>query len=368
MTPKLSNARVTLNRLLEYFQFYCSIEGELEVKGSRSWGLLATMLVALAAVAGAGCGSGGETTAETPATPAGKAEAAGFDGVHGGEVELVLQVKHFKKKPESVKMRVLGTFVKNEGEPLPQFDLAIESHGELAGHNIEFLSGPLVRKEKWVFNFDGKVYEPDHATFEELKSKFAAAEQEEGDPGNAMACVEAAEGFNVADVVHHVSFEGKSETLDAKKVETFGADLDLQAVIDEAIKLGKESPGCKTQLEAVGVPPAAQLEKLEKEVSGSLTASRLTLSLDKKGTVRYFNVLANFELPHNQELEVEVLMRLTRVNEVTEVPYAKGYSPWSALLGQFGLNESDLKQASAGEIYLGALGVLADRLFGREGS
>lgn len=335
------------------------------MKLSGAWTLLAMVIVA--AGVGAGCGGGG-ATAEAPATPAGRTEAAGFDGVHSGEVELALQIRRFKKQPEAVRMRALGTFAKNEGEALPQFDLAIESQGKLGGHEIDFLSGPLVRTEGWVINFDGKVYEPDHATFQELSSKFAAAEQEKGGAGNAMACVEAAEGFNVGDVVHHVTSEGKSETLDGKKVEAFGADLDLGAVIDEVVKLSEESPGCKAQLEAVGVPPAAQLEELEKKLRGSITASRLALDLDKKGTIRYFNVLVDLELPQHQKLEIEVLMRLNRVNEVTELAYAKGSSPWAGLLSQFGLDEGDVKQASASEIYLGALEVLAGRLSGREGA
>jgi hypothetical protein len=315
----------------------------------------------------AACGSGGdETTDEAPATSAGKAEAANFDGVQSGEIELALEIDRYKKKPEEVNMRILGNFLKTGEGALPQFDLAIESNGDLAGHNIEFLSGPLIRPEKWIVNFNGKVYEPDQATFKELKSKFEEAQEEEGGAGNAMACVEAAEGSSVTDVLHHVSFEGKGETLDGVKAETLGADVDVSAAIDELIELTEASPGCKAQLEAVGLPSEAQLKALEKELKGALTASRVTLSVDKHGLVRYFKILANVELPRSEELEVELVMRLTRVNEVTELPDTHGYDPYPALLKQFGLNDEDVKQADAGEIYVGILEVLADRLFGSE--
>jgi hypothetical protein len=338
----------------------------VQVRSAGALVLVAALIVATAIV---GCGSsGGEDTAEgLPASPAGKAEAADFDGVHSGEIELALEIDRYKKKPEEINMRILGNFMKTGEEALPQLDLAIESNGDLAGNKVEFLSGPLLRADKWIVNFDGKVYEPDHATYEELKSKFEAAQEEEGGAGNAMACVEAAEDFNVTDAVHHVSFEGKGETLDGKKVETVGADLDVSAAINELIGLGEESPGCQAQLEAVGLPPAAELEELEQELKGSLTAARLTLSLDRNGVARYFKILANAELPHNEELEVELVMRLNRVNEVTELPNTHGYSPYAALLKQFGLDNEDVKQADAGEIYVGVLGVLADRLFGREG-
>jgi len=344
------------------------MEGELAVKGIGVWTLLG--LVMLAAVVDGGCGNAGgeEATGEVPASPAGKAEVAAFDGVHSGEVELALEIDRYKKKSEEINLRILGNFMKAGEEPLPQLDLAIESNGDLAGHNVEFLSGPLLRAEKWIVNFDGKVYEPDQATFNELKSKFEAAQEEEGGEGNAMACVEAADGFSITDVVHHVSYEGKGETLDGKKVETVGADLDVSAAIDELIKLGKESPGCKAQLEALGLPPAGELEELEKELKGSLTAARLTLSLDKDGVVRYFKILANVELPRNEELEVELVMRLSRVNEVTELPNTHGYSPYASLLKQFGLDSQEVEQADAGEIYVGVLEVLSDRLFGLEGS
>jgi hypothetical protein len=331
-------------------------------------GLIAgAFLFVVLALAACGDGGGEETSDQVPATPTGKAGAANFDGVHSGEIELALEIDRYKKKPEEINMRILGNFLKAGEEPLPQLDLAIESNGDLGGRNVEFLSGPLLRAEKWIVNFAGKVYEPNKSIFEELKSKFEEAQEEEGGEGNAMACVEAAEGFDVTDLVRQVSFEGKGESLDGKKVETLGADLDVSAAIDELIELTEGSPGCKAQLEAVGLPPAVQLEKLKRELKGKLAGSRVTLSVDKNGLVRYFKILANVELPRSEELEVELVMRLNRVNEVTELPNTHGYSPFPALLKQFGLDEADVKRADAGEIYLGVLEVLADRLFAREG-
>jgi hypothetical protein len=329
--------------------------------------MVVVMLVS-GAIAGCGASGGGDTSEGLPESPAGKAEAANFDGVHSGEIELALEIdRNNKKNPEEINMRILGDFLGAGEAALPQLDLAIESNGSLAHHNVEFLSGPLLRADKWVVNFAGKVYEPDQATFKELKSKFEAAQEEAGGEGNAMACVEAAEGFDITDVVKRVSYEGEGETTDAKKVQTVGAELDPAAALDELIELGEGSPGCKAQLDALGLPPPAQLKALEKELQASLTSARLTLSLDRHGLTRYFKILANLELPHKEELEVELVMRLSRINEITGLPITHGYSPFSALLNQFGLDMQDVKQAGAGEIYVGILGVLADRLFGREG-
>jgi hypothetical protein len=336
------------------------------VRIGRAGALLLVAMLCMGVVAGCGGGDGGTTSEALPASPSGKADAANFDGVHSGEIELALEIDRYKKHPEEINMRILGNFINAGEDGLPQVDLAIESNGDLAGHHIEFVSGPLLRADQWVVNLNGKVYEPGQATFKELKSKFEEAQGEAGGEGNALACLEAAGGFDITEAVHHVSFEGKGETLDGVQIETVGADLDAPVVIGELIKVIEESPGCQAQLEAVGVPPAAQLQELAKELEGSLTAARLTLSLDKHGVARYFKILANVELPHNQELEVELVMRLTRVNEVTELSNSHGYSPYAALLKQFGLDNQDVEQASAGEIYVGVLGVLADRLFGRE--
>jgi hypothetical protein len=335
----------------------------------RWWAVGAMCLLASVVLAACGSGEGGETTTEAPATPAGKADLANFDDVHGGELELEFQVFRSKKKQpqEEITMRTVGTFMKAGEEGLPQVDVAIESNGELAGRKVEFLSGPLLRDDKWIVNFDGKVYEPDQASYEELRSKLEEAQQEERGEGNAMACVEAADGFSVTDLVHDVSYEGKGEGIDGTPVEMLGGDFDPAAAIDEVIQLVEASPGCKAQLEAVGLPPIPELEVVQKELKENLVEPpRITFSLDRDGVLRYFKMLANVELPHGEELEFELVLHLNRVNEVTSMPITHGYTPYPSLLKQFGLDNEDVRQADAGEIYVGILEVLSDRLFGRE--
>jgi hypothetical protein len=323
-------------------------------------------LLAVVFLAACGAGDGDDAPVEVPASPKGKVEVANFNGVHSGEVEFTLRIRREGKKPEEFNLRILGPFLKAGEEALPQLDPAIESNGDLAGRHVEFLSGPLLRADKWVVNFDGKVYEPNHQAFEEMKAKFEAAQEEEGGEGNAMACVEVAEGFEATDVLENLSYEGPGEAIDGTKLQTVGADLDVVAAIDDLIELSEGSPGCKAQLEAIGVPSAAELEKLEKELKGSLANARMTISIDKNGVVRDLQVLAHVEQPRDEELEVELAMRLNRVNEVTSLPITHGYTPYPQLLRQFGLDNEDVEQAEAGEIYVGILEVLSDRLFGRD--
>lgn len=323
--------------------------------------LALVVLVGLLALAG--CGSGGGP-ATNRSSPQGEAENAGFSGVKSGELEVALEIDRYKKpQPEEINMRILGNFMgAGEGE-IPKVDLAIESNGDLDGRSVEFFGGPLWRDGKLVLNFEGKVYEPGHATFEELKTKLEEA-QGEGGPGDAGTCLEAAGDLNIGQVLQNVSFEGKGETLEGTPVRSFGADLDLPAAIGELIDLSEE-PVCEAQLEALGLPPVAQLEELQKQLRGSVVASLLTLETDESGVVRYLKILSNVELPHNEELEVELVVRLNQVNEVTELPETHGYSPFGALLKRLGLDPEDVKQADGDEIMVGVFEVLSDGLFGR---
>jgi hypothetical protein len=323
------------------------------------------VLVALLAIAGCGGGGGNDSSSANSGTPQGEVEGAGFGGVKSGEIEIALEIDRYKKpQPEEVNMRILGNF-KGAGEgEIPELDLAIESNGNLAGRNVEFLSGPLWKDNKVVVNFDGKVYEPDQATFEELKTKLEDA-QGGGGAGDAGVCLEAADDFNIAGVLHNVSFEGKGETLEGVPIKSFGADLDLPAAIGELIKVSAD-PACKEQLEALGLPPVAQLEELQKQLKGSVVASLLTIGADKNGVVRYLKILANVELPHNEELEVELVVRLNRVNEETELPETHGYSPFGSLLKRFGLDSADVEQADGDEITVSVLEALSDAMSGRE--
>ena len=325
------------------------------------------ILPALVALAAVGCGGSDGSSETVPNTPQGAAESAGFQGVHSGELEVAFEIDRYKKpNPEEINMRILGTFMGAGEGSLPQLDMAIESRGDLDGRTVEFLSGPLWKDDKVVVNFDGKVYEPDKATFEDLKSKLEAAQDEEG-AGDAGACLDAAGDFEVTGVLRKLAFERTSETLDGKPTKVVGAELDVPAALEELARLS-EDPACGAQLEAMGVPAAAQLEVLKQRLKHSVISSPVTVQVGKNGVLRYLKILTNIELGSKEELELELIVRLNRVNEVTELPETHGYAPFPALLKQFGLDAEDIEGADGGEITAAMLEALSDRLFGREGS
>ncbi len=309
------------------------------------------LLVATFVVAGsiAACGGGGETTDQPPTTPRALAEGAAFEGVHGGELEVVLKITRLKK-PEGIKMRMIGSFMKAEEGKLPEVDFGLESHGSLAGNEVDFNSGFVLLPERAVISYgptEGElVYQTDKDTFEELRSDFEDSLGEGGD-GDATACLGAAGDFNLAKVLRRFSSEGKGETLDGKQVAIVGADLDVPAAIDELTKLG-EDDGCRAQLEALGVP-VTQLKALEKQLNSSLADARVTLEIDKNEVIRYLQVLMSVELPRNEKLEVEFYLRLNKINEVTELPRPIGESPFGTLLKKLGLDLQQFKEAENGE-------------------
>lgn len=291
------------------------------------------------------------TTIPAAATPQELAASAGFDGVESGELEIALEIDRYRKpQPEEINMRILGNFMGAGDEDLPEFDFGIESHGPLAGHEVDFNSGFVLLPQRAVVSYgptEGElVYQPDKATFEELKSDFEDA-QGEGGAGDVGACLEAAGDLSLADVLSHVSLEGKSETLDGEPIEVVGGELDVPAAIDELVRMS-EDEGCEAQLEAVGVS-VAELKVLENQLKKSLISAPVTIGIDKHGVFRSLKVLVNVELPSNEELEVELVMRLNKVNEVTELPQPVGVTPFEALLKKFGVDLQKVKEADSGE-------------------
>ncbi|MGN6558860.1 MAG: hypothetical protein ACTHLH_12755 [Solirubrobacterales bacterium] len=300
------------------------------------------------------------------------AEVAGFQGVRSGELEVAFEIdRYMPGRPEEVNMRIVGNFMGMGEGKMPQMDMGIESRGPLGGREIEFSGGLTLLNDRIVLTYGppgiATTYRPGSARFEKLKSKFEEAQGEEG-AGNAGACVEAAGDFNLSEVLSHVHFEGDNsykgltQLPDGTNAYAVTAQLDLPAAFQEVVKL-TEDPACNAQLEALGLPSVPQLEELEKQVEGSKATA--LLNIDKHGVIRYLETRVNVELPHNEELEVELIIRLNEVNEITRLPHPKGYTPFPVLLKKFGVDTQTLEEANFEEIFLAFLEANADALFGR---
>ncbi|HET9677595.1 MAG TPA: hypothetical protein VFP21_08845 [Solirubrobacterales bacterium] len=313
-------------------------------------------------------GGGGDETPTLPEDPKGMTEAAGFYGIHNGELEILVKINRIKQgHSEKVEMRMVGPFVKGAEGHLPEVSMGIESHGLVEGQEVDFNTAATFLGNQMGFTYGPtekeQTYRLEKGTFEKLKSNLEEAQQEGGE-GDVGSCLEAAGDFSLSKVLRRASFEGTTETLDGTKVKVVGADLDLPAAIEQLAELSHD-PACGAQLEAVGVPPAPQLEKLGKQLQGSVVNPRVTLSLDKHATVRGLEALAKVELPR-EELEVELIGRLDSVNEVDEMPMPESSAPFASLLKKFGVDVQTLEEADGDEVFLSFLKVAALGVIGRD--
>lgn len=330
-----------------------------------SRGISTFLLFLLVAVGLGACGGGGEETTDVSgATPQEMVEGANFEGVHTAELEVELEIDRYKPhEPEEINMRILGSVIGlGEGE-LPGFDFAIESKGPLSGRNVEFSGGLLYKGANAVANLEGQTYEPSQSVLESIRSSLEEAQQA-GDVGNAMACFEAAQGIPLSQVLHGLKREGRSKYFDGTPVFYVGGTLNVPGLIDALIRMGEE-PACAAQLKAAGVPSAAELEVAKAAVTGKIKEAPLQIAVDKHGLVRNLSAEALGTNARGEEVEVEFLIRVLKVNEPTELATASGSAPFLQLLKKVGLSEEQLAEAGGGEIWTGFLEGIGKMLTGR---
>jgi hypothetical protein len=325
------------------------------------------LVVALLVLALAGCGGGGETTV---GGPAGLAEDAGFHGVKSGELEVALEIDRYKphRHSEEVNLRIIGPFIEAGEGHLPQLDMGIESHGPFEGREIDFNSSLSLLTDQAVMSYGPtekeETYGPDRATFEQLKSEVEEA-QGGGGEGDAGACLEAAGDFNLTQILRRPALKGKAKTLDGTPIRLVGAELALDRAIDQLIALS-EDPACGAQLNAIGVPPKADLEQLKRQLEGHVTTNEVILGVDANGVLRYLEARVKTDLQGGEELEVELAVRLSGVNHKIELPRPSPSAPLNGLLSQFGIDLETVQATSGEEIFPDFIGAVAHGLVGRD--
>lgn len=326
------------------------------------------LLAVLAALAGTlvacGGGSEGEDTAAAAPGLEGVAEQANLEGIESAEFELALEIDDHVAE-EEINMRILGPYMTNEEEEMPQLDFAVEANGALNGEQIEFLSGLALLADRAVLHYQGQTYEPDPAEFEQLKSSFEESYGEGGE-GDATACWQAAEGIQLNQLVDNLSNEGKAETLDGVAVTRLSGDLDVPQTFDALIEL-TEDPACGAQLQAMGSWSVQELEAIERELKGRLSEKRVEIDLDKQDRLRRLALdlmVVGGKGGKKEKVEVDLDLRLGRVNEITELPNPSPAKPMSALAKRLGFNPLAALEAGEGEGLGGLLEGIRDGLTG----
>jgi hypothetical protein len=321
-------------------------------------------LVALIALAGCG-GSSGNSDGADGDSPQGKAESAGFAGVHSGEAEIWLSIDRFSPgHPEGVKMRILGTFWGLGKGGLPQFDMAIESYGSLDRRKVKSSGGLLYGGDYAVVNYEGQTYEPGKSTLDEIKSKVEEAQRED-DMGNAQACVEASKGLGFGSIANDFQRLPNGETITGTPVVVIKAEIDVPGAIEALVQLMEDS-ACGAQLERLGVPSGAWLQAAKRSLAGRIGEKQAILIFDKNGVIREMVAKVRGRNAKDEAIHVELHVKLLRVNEPDVSPVTYGEASLQQLLKKFGADEAMVAKADGGEILTGFFRGVVDMVTGHE--
>jgi hypothetical protein len=312
----------------------------------RTLGLLAT-LVALA-VTLAACG-GSSSSDEDPQKVV---ENATLEGVDSGTLDLSLDVKATGEESGDIDVSLSGPFQSKGGnQALPELALTAKANGSVEGEDVDFEGGITVLPDRAFVNYKGTEYEVDPTTFGFVKSSFEQAQQGSGDEaGNAdlSACQEAAEGLEFGDFFKSLSNEG-SEDVDGTSTTKVSGDVNVGGAIDALITLS-ENPACSSQLEAAGPLPLDELEEAKGEVTSAVKKAHAEVYVGDDDIVR--KVVAELAIEpkgSNEEVEVNLELTLTGVNEEQEIAAPANAKPLEGLFQQLDVNPLELLEAAQGE-------------------
>ena len=312
----------------------------------RTFGLLAT-LVALA-VTLAACGSSSNSDED----PQKVVENATLEGVESGNLDLSLGVKSTGEEGGDIDVSLSGPFQGNDGkQALPELALTARANGSLEGEDVAFEGGVTLLPDRAFVNYKGTEYEVDPTTFGFVKSAFEQAQQGSGEEaGNAdlSACQEAAEGLQFGDFFENLENEG-SEDVDGTSTSKISGDVNVGGAIDALIKLSG-NPACSSQLEAAGPLPIGELEEAKGEVTSAVKKAHAEIYVGDDDIVRKLVAeLAIEPKGSNENVQVDLELTLSGVNEDQEITAPANAKPLEGLFQQLDVNPLELLEAAQGE-------------------
>jgi hypothetical protein len=331
----------------------------------RRWGIpVASVVAAVLGIAMlVGCDSGGAGAEDRPSRSAQLlVEDASLAGIHSGEAEVTLKIANLANG-EVVRMRSRALFIGVGYEDPPQFDMTIQSHGDLAGRKAGFFGAFLLLAHRAVLFYRGQTFRPRQATFDLLKSKVQAA-QRRGNAGNAMACVEAVKGEKISQLLQDFRIEGHRRDHDGTPVTLIGSELDVGRAFDTLVQMARD-PACGAQLKAAGLPVDAQLEAFASAAAQDVEKATVRLAVDKQQVMRDLSVEVMAEGPGREPLEVDFTWLLEDANQLKELPQPVAEAQLPLLLKQFGTDLPTAQGATGGQLFLALLRAVGEEMTGR---
>jgi hypothetical protein len=299
----------------------------------RSWGIAAVIAV-LALLTGCG-GEGGDSAGG----PMGRAESATLAGVRSGELELTMGLS--ASGGESLRSRILGTFLNRQGEAHPQVDMAVEAQGSVGGTKVDLDGGVTLLSDRLIVNYEGQTYEPDPEAFGAI-----SAELEESEGGLGGACWEAAQEIPMEQLLKHVGNEGEGTELDGTPVTRVSGEIDPAGAAGAFADVVGD-PACGEALAAVGLPTPRRQE-LAGLPPSAIRKGRVEIAVDENDVLRDLNLEMTLA-PDGHPVMVELELRLAHLNEVRSLPNPSPAQPLENLFERLGLEpyEGRLPRISA---------------------
>ncbi|MFL5833527.1 MAG: hypothetical protein ACJ76B_06065 [Solirubrobacterales bacterium] len=330
------------------------------------WGALALALLLSACGSDSGTDSD-EITIPSDAPPGKVAGLAGLDGVHSGVAEVNLLVNKLEEE-EVISIRVSGGFERlGEGSAPQLLFLEASSNGEWNGRSVDSSASLNVHPEKAQITYGkaagGESYETEAATINALMSKFAQAHLS-GGRGDLGACLQAAHGFDFAQLLRDPEIEDRREEPDQTKVTVVGGDLVISRLRELLVELDRD-PACGAQLAALGLPPAAALEAAKVDFKKGFGGPRLTLAVDRHGVIRKLSTHFECARLNGKVFELTLDFGMREVNRAVEVSAGSGGKPLDSLLRKLGTTEEAALEAQGAEAVTALLEGLAATLTGR---
>jgi len=314
----------------------------------------------------AACGGGGGS--EDPQTIV---DDATFQGIESADLDLSLGVKAKGNEGGSLDVSLSGQFQNEDGESLPQLDMAAKANGSFNGEDIDFDGGLTLLPNTAYVRYEGVEYEVDPTTFSFVQSavkKAGEPSEEGGQLPNVSACQDTVGKLKAADFIDNVKDEGSVDVGGTSTTKVSG-ELNVSGALDSAFKFA-EDEDCATQLGAAGsLPSSDELDEAKSEVKEAVKTANVDLYIGDDNIVRRVSAKVKIEPPKDsgsgpKSVVIDLDLTLTGVNEGQEISAPTNAKPLSKLFLKLGVNPIELLGLFEGE----GLGNLLEGFSGGNGN
>jgi hypothetical protein len=314
--------------------------------------LFALVALLAASVALAACGGSGDKSSESAQTVI---DEATLQGIESGAIDLSLGVKAQGSEGGNLDVSLAGPFQGEGKGSLPQLDMTAKAKGSIGGKNVDFEGGLVLLPNTAYVNYEGVEYEVDPTTYSFVESTLKQAQREGGaEPGSAgvAGCQEEFGKLKVGDFIENGVNEGSADVDGTNTTEVSG-DLDVSGAIDTLLEVA-ESQACRAQLAAAGpLPSKSEIEEAKDEVNGSVKAAHVSIYVGDDDIVRRISAQLQIEPKQGgkgpKRVELELDLKLTRVNEEQTISAPASAEPLSKLFIKLNVNPIELLGLLQGE-------------------